>query len=234
MPIFHLVYRTTTASNVPAAVDMPPGRLALNLTDERIFFRNTGGTVVEPVPRAHTHPISQVTNLQTTLDAKAATATTISAGVGMTGGGSLAANRTITMGTPSTVTGASTNSATGTTHTHALSITSADVPTPVNNLTGATLVLGTTAGTNVLSGNYNRVVNAAAVTITVNTGAASVAQEFHVRHAGTGTITFVAGSGVTINPPFGGNLETGGAGATVTLKCVANDTYDLFGQTGAA
>ena len=42
----------------------------------------------------------------------------IIAGNGLTGGGTLAANRTITLGTPSDITGTSTNSVTGTTHTH--------------------------------------------------------------------------------------------------------------------
>lgn len=52
----------------------------------------------------------------------AASATTIGAGNGLTGGGSLAANRTLALGTPSSVTNSSTNSVTSTSHTHALSI----------------------------------------------------------------------------------------------------------------
>ena len=49
---------------------------------------------------------------------------TISAGNGLTGGGDLSANRTISMGTPSTVGQATSNTASGTTHTHALDVTS--------------------------------------------------------------------------------------------------------------
>lgn len=48
---------------------------------------------------------------------------TISAGNGLTGGGDLSANRTISMGTPSTVGPATSNAASGTTHTHALDAT---------------------------------------------------------------------------------------------------------------
>lgn len=48
---------------------------------------------------------------------------TISAGNGLTGGGDLSANRTISMGTPSTVGPATSNTASGTTHTHALDAT---------------------------------------------------------------------------------------------------------------
>jgi hypothetical protein len=48
---------------------------------------------------------------------------TISAGNGLTGGGDLSANRTISIGTPSTVGPATSNTASGTTHTHALDAT---------------------------------------------------------------------------------------------------------------
>ena len=44
----------------------------------------------------------------------------ITAGNGLTGGGNLAASRTISLGTPSSVTSSSSNSVTGTSHTHAL------------------------------------------------------------------------------------------------------------------
>lgn len=44
----------------------------------------------------------------------------VSAGAGLSGGGDLNADRTISMGTPSTITSTSTNSASGTTHTHAI------------------------------------------------------------------------------------------------------------------
>ena len=48
---------------------------------------------------------------------------TISAGNGLTGGGDLSSNRTISMGTPSTVGPATSNTASGTTHSHALDVT---------------------------------------------------------------------------------------------------------------
>src|SRR5690606_19524039 len=51
------------------------------------------------------------------------TSWTISAGNGLTGGGSGAANRTITLGTPSTITESTSNTVTTTSHTHALSST---------------------------------------------------------------------------------------------------------------
>lgn len=48
---------------------------------------------------------------------------TISAGNGLTGGGDLSTSRTISMGTPSTIGPATSNTASGTTHTHALDAT---------------------------------------------------------------------------------------------------------------
>lgn len=48
---------------------------------------------------------------------------TISAGNGLTGGGDLSSNRTISMGAPSTIGPATSNNASGTTHTHALDVT---------------------------------------------------------------------------------------------------------------
>lgn len=45
---------------------------------------------------------------------------TLTAGVGLTGGGNMTSNRTVSMGTPSSITSTTSNSAAGTTHTHAL------------------------------------------------------------------------------------------------------------------
>lgn len=61
-------------------------------------------------------------NLTLTVDGTVVRDTrTITAGDGLTGGGSLADNRTLSMGTPSSITADSTNSASGDTHTHAIS-----------------------------------------------------------------------------------------------------------------
>lgn len=49
------------------------------------------------------------------------TSRTITAGNGLSGGGSMAGNRTISMGTPGSITNTSTNSTTSTSHTHELS-----------------------------------------------------------------------------------------------------------------
>lgn len=54
--------------------------------------------------------------------------------------------------------------------------------------------------------------------------------EWHIRNAAAANLTIAAGSGVTINAPYGGTLIVPPQ-ATVTLKRVAADTYDLMGQT---
>jgi hypothetical protein len=56
-------------------------------------------------------------------------ARTVTAGNGMTGGGALSANITLTMGTPSNITNSTTNSVTATSHTHALGFAAAEVYT---------------------------------------------------------------------------------------------------------
>lgn len=74
------------------------------------------------------------------------TGRTITAGNGLTGGGDLSANRSLALGTPTTISGSSTNSVTTTSHAHELTLVSADI-------TGA---LGFTPPTNarqVIAGN---------------------------------------------------------------------------------
>jgi hypothetical protein len=39
------LYRTTTAAAAPTAGNLAAGELAINLTDEKLYFKNTGGTV---------------------------------------------------------------------------------------------------------------------------------------------------------------------------------------------
>lgn len=55
--------------------------------------------------------------------------------------------------------------------------------------------------------------------------------ELHFRQIGSGLTQFVTTNGVTINVPFSGTLVLAGTGATVTLKKVAADEWDLIGQT---
>lgn len=75
------------------------------------ILKSTGGNDGFPMSqKAVTDALSTKTN----------TTTQIIAGNGLTGGGSLAANRTLTLGTPSTITKTATNSVSPTSHTHEL------------------------------------------------------------------------------------------------------------------
>jgi hypothetical protein len=71
-----------------------------------------------------------VAELDSLLAVKADNAVVITAGNGLSGGGALTASRTLTLGTPATVTSATTNAVTATSHTHALTVTKADVLLP--------------------------------------------------------------------------------------------------------
>lgn len=66
MAIYHLLYRTTTPGLVPASINMPDGRLALNTADERIYFKNASGSIVQPQPRPHLHTVSDISNITLT------------------------------------------------------------------------------------------------------------------------------------------------------------------------
>lgn len=57
--------------------------------------------------------------------------------------------------------------------------------------------------------------------------------EWHFRNAGAGDATVTPVGGVTVNVPAGGSLVFA-EGGTVTLKRVAEDEFDLLGQTVAA
>lgn len=73
-----------------------------------------------------------------------ATSWTLSAGNGLTGGGNGTANRSLTLGTPSTLSGSTTNSVTATSHTHALSanLTAWDGVSPADYATTTALTSG--------------------------------------------------------------------------------------------
>lgn len=82
--------------------------------------------------------------------------------------------------------------------------------------------------------NYLRPDTTSAITLTVPTSA-SVAFEIgtEITIRALGTVTLAAASGVTLNAPSGGTLSMT-ARMTVTLKKVANDVWDVIGQTVAA
>lgn len=142
---------------------------------------------------------------------------TVTAGVGLTGGGALSANITISMGTPSTDTVATTNSASGTTHTHAI--------TSSSNPGAAASILASDA-----SGQLT-LVNLLANTTTfnlVNTTATTV----NLAGAAT-TITIGATTGTmnlrnaTVNITGGLNVGTGTGAGTGQIVLDGNTSWAI-------
>lgn len=97
---------------------------------------------------------------------------------------------------------------------------------PVRTITGTTYTVSESH-----IGYYARCTNASGCVVTVPVGLTNTGAEWHFRQgAGAGPISFVEeASGVTINPVEGFDLATDKEGATVTLKNVDNDEYDIFG-----
>lgn len=86
--------------------------------------------------------IARVAGLQDALDLKANAAVSFAAGNGLSGGGTLGANRSFSLGTPGTLSAASTNAVQSTSHTHAL-----DTQTAPNDATaGRILTVGNAFG----------------------------------------------------------------------------------------
>ncbi|MNH79274.1 Phage Tail Collar Domain protein [compost metagenome] len=106
----------------------------------------TGASTDTVTATGHSHSLSlgtaDVTGLTAALDSKAAAAIQVIAGNGLTGGGTLAANRTVTLGAPTAVTGASGNTVTATGHTHSLSLGINDVTGLPEALAGAATTTG--------------------------------------------------------------------------------------------
>ena len=95
---------------------------------------------------------------------------------------------------------------------------------------------GAISATLASSESYTRVNNATQTDITIPLDSVVDwldSTEMHFRQAGAGLTQFITTNGVVINVPFGGTLVLAGIGATVTLKKVGADEWDLIGQTTA-
>ena len=84
---------------------------------------------------------------------------------------------------------------------------------------------------------YFRVNHATGCTVTIPANADQaflVDTEIHFRQTGAGALTFVAGSGVTINIAADQSLATDTVGAVVTFKKIATNEWDAFGRLAGA
>ncbi|MCP1404566.1 pyocin knob domain-containing protein [Achromobacter insolitus] len=145
--------------------------------------------------------VSSVSGLQAALDLKADAARQIIAGNGMSGGGTLAANRTLTLGTPGSITKDSTNAVTATSHTHQLDVAPADIGAAAasssivagNGLTGG----GTLASSRTLTLGTPSTLTAA------STNAVQTSSHTHALDTQTGPNDATAGRILTVGNAFG-------------------------------
>ncbi|CAB3635727.1 pyocin knob domain-containing protein [Achromobacter pestifer] len=154
--------------------------------------------------------VNNVAGLQDALVLKANAGVTLTAGNGLSGGGTLGANRTFTLGTPTRLSSTSTNAVTTTSHTHELDTQTGPNDATVGRLLtvgnafglGADNPLGTVDLDTVLTpGNYGQSQNANA----------SVARHYPISRAGT--------------------LAVGMAGAQITTQLyIVYDTGEMFSR----
>jgi hypothetical protein len=105
----------------------------------------------------------------------------------------------------------------------------ADVPATVVTESGASRAIALTD-----RGAYIRFTGTGAKTATFGTAVGADPGEYHIRNAAaSGDLTLEEDSSTTLNPPAGGTLVLE-PGMTVTVKRVAADEFDVFGQTVAA
>lgn len=122
--------RTAYIQHTDGTADGNGFRLYNDVTDDYLYLSNVNST---SALKFYDSSVATHNTVLTTgnYDALGVTpeARTITAGNGLTGGGDLSANRTLTLGTPSSITNSTTNSVTSTSHTHALGFTAAEVYT---------------------------------------------------------------------------------------------------------
>lgn len=141
------------------------------------------------------------TLLNTELSYKANNAVTITAGNGLTGGGNLEANRTITLGTPGTITNSSTNSASSESHTHNIDKASTSVVGIVKLYDG----VDSTSTTLALTANQGRLIDGrldALEAMWENKGDYLLAKS----NRGIVSNTFISCKGLDVSAPSGSSI----------------------------
>lgn len=193
-------------------------------------------------------PFSGITGKPTTLSGYGitdgmATTWTITAGNGLTGGGTGAANRTLTLGTPSDINGATTNSVTATSHTHAINYGSVLAASPTD-LSKHIALYSTAIGFSVTTNRLNYVIGASgghyfSIGGTDRAAITSTGLSVTGGVTSTGDVTassnnFVGGStNVAVGPSSAGNvlLRPNGVGSAVG-QLIVNSAGDV-GIAGA-
>jgi hypothetical protein len=125
------LYYTTTAAGVPVNTNLVSGELALNITDEKLYFKNAGGTVKLLASNGATTNVSTFAGGTTGLTPASATsgAVTLAGTLAVANGGTNATTASIT--SFNNITGYTASGATGTTSTNLVFSTTPTITTPV-------------------------------------------------------------------------------------------------------
>ena len=125
------LYYTTTAAAVPVNTNLVSGELALNITDEKLYFKNAGGTVKLLASNGATTNVSTFAGGTTGLTPASATsgAVTLAGTLAVANGGTNATTASIT--SFNNITGYTASGATGTTSTNLVFSTTPTITTPV-------------------------------------------------------------------------------------------------------
>jgi len=125
------LYYSTTASAVPVNTNLVAGELALNTTDEKLYFKNSAGTVKLLASNGATTNVSTFSAGTTGFTPSSATsgAVTLAGTLAVANGGTNATTASIT--SFNNITGYTASGATGTTSTNLVFSTSPTITTPV-------------------------------------------------------------------------------------------------------
>jgi len=125
------LYYSTTAAAAPSAGNLVAGELALNTTDEKLYFKNAAGTVKLLASNGATTNVSTFSAGTTGFTPSSATsgAVTLAGTLAIANGGTNATTASIT--SFNNITGYTASGATGTTSTNLVFSTSPTITTPV-------------------------------------------------------------------------------------------------------
>ena len=125
------LYYTSTAAAVPVNTNLVSGELALNITDEKLYFKNAAGTVKLLASNGATTNVSTFSAGTTGFTPSSATsgAVTLAGTLAVANGGTNATTASIT--SFNNITGYTASGATGTTSTNLVFSTTPTITTPV-------------------------------------------------------------------------------------------------------
>ena len=223
------LYYTTTASAVPVNTNLVSGELALNITDEKLYFKNSAGTVKLLASNAATTNVTTFAGGTTGLTPASATsgAVTLAGTLAIANGGTNATTASIT--SFNNITGYTASGATGTTSTNLVFSTSPTLTTPtISGYLESPVALGTVTGTATIAITAGTIITATLTastpcTFTMPTATAGKSFVLQLTNSATGMTTAT----------FTGVKWPGGTAPTITATASAVDilSFVCIGST---